>query len=362
MTTLPKMMKAVVASRPGGPEVLALVERPLPHPGAGEVLVRVEAAGVNRPDIAQRRGAIAVPAGVTDVLGLEISGQIVAAGPGVAPSMVGTSIAALVSGGGYAEYCLAHAGHCLPIPAGLDHVAGAALPEAAFTVWHNLFERGCLAPGDTVLIHGGASGVGTLAIQLARAAGATVLATAGGPEKTQFLRALGADVAIDYRSEDFVEIGRRVTGNRGVDVVLDIVGGSYISRNLAVLAPGGRHVSIAFMESALVEVDLTVIMMKGLTLTSSTMRPKSVEEKSRLARAVGRHVWPLVASGKVTPPIFGTYPLTAAAQAHCLLDENANMGKVVLLCGKHSSRAGESAYGRDQGKAVRHVERLAVEG
>lgn len=333
MTVLPKTMKAVVASHPGGPEVLTLVERPLPQPGAGEVLVRVEAAGVNRPDIMQRRGAIPVPAGVTDVLGLEISGEVVAVGPGVASSMVGASVAALVSGGGYAEYCLAQAGHCLPLPAGLDHVASAALPEAAFTVWHNLFERGGVAPGDTVLIHGGASGIGSLAIQLARAAGATVLATAGGPEKTHFVHELGADVAIDYRSEDFVEIGRSMTGGRGVDVVLDIVGGSYIKRNLAVLAPGGRHVSIAFMEGAVVEVDLTAIMMKGLTLTSSTMRPKSVDEKSRLARAVERHVWPLVAKGKVAPPIFRTYPLHEAAQAHRLLDENANMGKIVLRCG-----------------------------
>lgn len=333
MTVLPRTMKAVVASCPGGPEVLTLVERPLPQPGAGEVLVRVAAAGVNRPDVMQRRGAIAVPAGVTDVLGLEISGEIVAVGPGVDPSMTGRTVAALVSGGGYAEYCLAHAGHCLPLPAGLDYVAGAALPEAAFTVWHNLFERGQLAPGDTVLVHGGASGIGSLAIQLARATGATVLATAGGPEKTAFLRGIGADVAIDYRSEDFVECGRQATGGRGVDVVLDIVGGSYVERNLAVLAPGGRHVSLAFMEGSMVPIDLAVVMVKGLVLTSSTLRPKSAEEKCRLARAVERHVWPLVAKGNVMPPIFRTYPLADVVQAHRLLDENANMGKVVLTCG-----------------------------
>lgn len=328
--TLPETMKAVVASQPGGPDVLQLVERPVPQPGAGEVLVRVAAAGVNRPDIMQRRGAIAIPAGVTDILGLEMAGEIVAAGPGVDGAAAGRQVAALVSGGGYAEYCLAQAGHCLAIPAGMDHVAAAALPEAAFTVWHNLFERGRLVPGETVLIHGGASGIGSLAIQLARATGATVIATAGGAEKVAFLRELGADIAVDYRSEDFVEVCRNALGERGVDVVLDIVGGSYIARNFAVMAPGGRHVSIAFMEGAVVPIDLTTIMMKGLTLTSSTMRPKSIEEKTRLARAVERHVWPLVSKGQVKPPIFRTYMLKEAIQAHHLMEENGNMGKIIL--------------------------------
>lgn len=327
---LPRLMKAVVAQRPGGPEVLQLVERPIPQPGAGEVLVRVAAAGVNRPDVMQRRGAVAVPAGVTDVLGLEISGEVVAVGPGVDEAAISRQVAALVSGGGYGEYCLAHAGHCLPLPAGLDHVGGAALPEAAFTVWHNLFERGRLAPGETVLIHGGASGIGSLAIQLARAIGATVIATAGGAGKIAFLRDLGADIAIDYRSEDFVEVCGKSLGGRGVDVVLDIVGGSYIARNLAVMAPGGRHVSIAFMEGAVVPIDLVSVMMKGLTLTSSTMRPKSVEEKTRLARAVERHVWPLVGRGQVKPPIFRIFSLGDAAHAHRLMEENANMGKIIL--------------------------------
>jgi putative PIG3 family NAD(P)H quinone oxidoreductase len=327
---LSSLMKAVVASQPGGPEVLQLVERPVPQPGAGEVLVRVAAAGVNRPDVMQRRGAIAVPAGVTDILGLEIAGEIVAAGPGVDTASVGRRVAALVSGGGYGEYCLAHAGHCLPIPADLGDTEAAALPEAAFTVWHNLFERGRLATGETVLIHGGASGIGSLAIQLARAIGATVIATAGGAEKVAFLREMGADIAIDYRSEDFVEVCGKALGGRGVDVVLDIVGGSYVARNFAVMAPGGRHVSIAFMEGAVVPIDLVVVMMKGLTLTSSTMRPKPVEEKTRLARAVERHVWPLVARGKVRPPIFRTFELGEAARAHSLMEENANMGKIVL--------------------------------
>jgi putative PIG3 family NAD(P)H quinone oxidoreductase len=322
-------MKAVVASQPGGPEVLQLVERPVPQPGAGEVLVRVAAAGVNRPDIMQRRGAIAVPAGVTDVLGLEISGEVVAVGPGVSDAHIGQQVAALVSGGGYAQYCLAQAGHCLPIPAGVDAVAAAALPETAFTVWHNLFERGRLGPGETVLIHGGASGIGSLAIQLARAVGATVVATAGGPAKIEFLRSLGADIAVDYRKEDFVEVCRGI-GGRGVDVVLDIVGGSYVARNLAVMAPGGRHVSIAFMEGAVVPIDLTVVMMKGLTLTSSTMRPKSVEEKTRLAQEVERHVWPLVGKGSVLPHIFQTYALDEAVKAHQLMEENGNTGKLVI--------------------------------
>jgi putative PIG3 family NAD(P)H quinone oxidoreductase len=328
--TLPQTMKAVVASQPGGADVLRLVERPVPQPAAGEVLVRVAAAGVNRPDIMQRRGAIAVPAGVTDILGLEIAGEIVAAGPGVDGATVGRQVAALVSGGGYAEYCLAQAGHCLSIPAGMDHVAAAALPEAAFTVWHNLFERGRLAPGETALIHGGASGIGSLAIQLARASGATVIATAGGAEKIAFLRQLGVDIAVDHRSEDFVEVCRNALGEHCVDVVLDIVGGSYLARNLAVMAPGGRHVSIAFMEGAVVPVDLTTIMMKGLTLTSSTMRPKSVEEKTRLARAVERHIWPLVGKGLVKPPIFRTYMLTEVVQAHRLMEENGNIGKIVI--------------------------------
>ncbi|MFU0504764.1 NAD(P)H-quinone oxidoreductase [Pseudaminobacter sp. NGMCC 1.201702] len=332
MTTMQKMMKAVIASEPGGPEVLSLVKRPLPQPGPGEVLIRVTAAGVNRPDLMQRRGAIAVPPGVSDVLGLEVAGEIVATGPGVPESRMGESVVALVSGGGYAEYCLAHAGHCLRRPARLDSVSAAGLPEAAFTVWHNLFELGGLTPGETVLIHGGASGIGTMAVQLARATGATVLTTAGGAKKTAFLRTLGADFAIDYRSEDFVEAGRRATGGRGVDVVLDIVGGSYIERNFALLAPGGRHVSIAFMEGAVVPIDLTTVMMKSLRLTSSTLRPKSVEEKCRLARAVERHVWPLVEKGLVTPPIFQTFPLEAVVQAHRVLEDNANMGKVVLTC------------------------------
>lgn len=327
---LPRMMKAVVASQPGGPEVLQLVERPVPQPGAGEVLVRVAAAGVNRPDVMQRRGAIAVPAGVTDILGLEISGEIVGAGPGVDAASVGQRVAALVSGGGYGEYCLAHSGHCLPIPATLDDTAAAALPEAAFTVWHNLFERGRLAPGETVLIHGGASGIGSLAIQLARAIGATVVATAGGAEKVAYLRELGADIAIDYRNEDFVEVCGKALGGRGVDVVLDIVGGSYVARNFAVMAPGGRHVSIAFMEGAVVPIDLTVVMVKGLTLTSSTMRPKSIDEKTRLARAVEHHVWPLVGRGQVKPSIFRTFELGEAVRAHRLMEENANMGKIIL--------------------------------
>jgi putative PIG3 family NAD(P)H quinone oxidoreductase len=284
------------------------------------------------PDVMQRRGTIAVPPGVSDVLGLEISGEIVATGPGVSEARKGESVAALVSGGGYAEYCLAHAGHCLRRPERLDHVSSAALPEAAFTVWHNVFELGGLAPGEAVLIHGGAGGIGTMAVQLAKATGATVLATAGGAEKTAFLRELGADFAIDYRSQDFVEAGRQATNGRGVDVVLDIVGGSYIQRNLSLLAPGGRHVSIGFMEGAVVSIDLIMVMMKSLKLTSSTLRPKSIEEKYRLTRAVERHVWPLVEKGLITPPIFQRFPLEAAVEAHRVLENNANMGKVVLTC------------------------------
>lgn len=330
MGALPATMKAIVASQPGGPEVLQLVHRPVPKAGAGQVLLRVAAAGINRPDIMQRRGAILVPAGVTDVLGLEVSGEVVAVGAGVSDSQIGRRVVALVAGGGYAEYCTAQLGHCLPVPVGMSPVAAAALPEAAFTVWHNLFELGRLAPGEVVLVHGGASGVGSLAIQLARATGATVIATAGGAEKVEFLRTIGADIAIDYRSEDFVEVCHASLGDRGVDVVLDIVGGSYVARNFSVLAPGGRHVSIAFMEGAVVPIDLTTVMTKGLTLTSSTMRPKSTEEKNRLASQVERHIWPLVAKRNVAPRIFRKYALGEVMQAHQLMDDNGNIGKLVI--------------------------------
>ncbi len=322
-------MRAVIAAEPGGPEVLKLVERPVPVPGPGEVLIKVCAAWVNRPDLMQRRGAGPVPPGAGDVLGLEIAGEIVATGPGAVVN--GTTVMALVSSGGYADYCVAVADHCLPVPPGIDPVQAAALPEALFTVWHNMFELGALGIGETVLIHGAASGVGSLAVQLAKAAGARVIATAGGPAKTDAVRRLGADRAVDYKACDFVQAVAEETGGRGVDVVLDIVGGSYVARNLAAMAPGGRHVSLSFMEASVVPIDLGIVMGKGLHLTSSTLRPKAREEKTRLARCVSKHLLPLVAGGRVKPLIWKTLPLAQARDAHEILEKNENIGKVVLV-------------------------------
>lgn len=322
-------MNAVIARQPGGPEVLECVRRALPEPGAGEVLIRVAAAGVNRPDLLQRTGA-PLPPGVTAVLGLEASGTVVALGAGVTDLALGDRVMALLSGGGYADYCTAVAAHCLPVPAGLTLEAAAGVPEAAFTVWHNLFELGRLQAGDTVLIHGAASGVGTFALQCAQAAGARVIATAGGASKVAALEKLGVWRAVDRHEEDFVQVVADCTSGRGVDVVLDNVGGSYVARNLAALAPGGRHVSLAFMQGQLIELDLLVLMRKGLSLTSSTLRPKSSAEKARLAAAIRQHLLPWLATARVRPVIHTTLPLSAAAEAHRLLEANQNIGKVLL--------------------------------
>lgn len=329
MTVQPHTMNAVIARQPGGPEVLDCVRRARPVPGAGEVLIRVAAAGVNRPDLLQRQGA-PLPPEVTDVLGLEASGTVVALGPGVTDLAVGDQVMALLSGGGYAEYCTAVAAHCLPVPAGVSLAAAAGVPEAAFTVWHNLFELGRLQAGETVLIHGAASGVGTFALQCAQAAGARVIATAGGAAKVAALEGLGVWRAIDRHAEDFVQVVADCTAGRGVEVVLDNVGGTYVARNLAALAPGGRHVSLAFMQGQTVELDLLVLMRKGLSLTSSTLRPKSVAEKARLAAAIRQHLLPWLATAQVRPVIHATLPLAAAAEAHRLLEANRNIGKVLL--------------------------------
>jgi len=322
-------MKAVIAREPGGPEVLHGVERPVPTPEAGEVLIRVAAAGVNRPDLMQRSGASIAP-GVTDVLGLEAAGIVVAAGPGVDEFAPGDRVMALLNGGGYAEYCVAQAAHCLPVPAGLSLQEAAGVPEAAFTVWHNLFELGRLRSGDSVLIHGAASGVGSFAVQCAHAAGARVIATAGGAQKVAMLQALGVWRAVNRHTEDFVEVVNDCTEGRGVDVVLDNVGGPYVARNLAAMAMGGRHVSLSFLQGAKIELDLQVLMRKNLSLTSSTLRPKSHAEKARLAVCIRSRFLPWLASGLVRPQIHTQLPLLQAAEAHRLLEANANVGKVVL--------------------------------
>ncbi len=326
---IPEIMNAVIARQPGGPDVLDLVQRSVPQPQSGEVLIRVVSAGVNRPDILQRNG-MPLPPGVTDVLGVEVSGTVVALGAGVESPAPGTPVMALLNGGGYADYCVARAELCLTVPENLPLAQAAGVPEAAFTVWHNLFELGRLQPGETVLIHGAASGVGTFAIQCAQACGARVIATAGGSEKIAALRQLGVWRAIDRRSEDFVPVILDATQGRGVDVVLDNVGGDYVARNLSVLAPGGRHVSLSFMQGAKIELDLQLLMRKGLSLTSSTLRPKSAAEKMRLAQCISKHLLPLIAAGNIAPVLYQTLPLAQAADAHRLLEANANIGKVLL--------------------------------
>ncbi|SHJ93873.1 putative NAD(P)H quinone oxidoreductase, PIG3 family [Aureimonas altamirensis DSM 21988] len=324
-----RTMKAVIAARPGGPDVLTLVDRPVPAPGDGEVLIKVAAAGINRPDIMQRSGALPAPAGVSDVLGLEAAGEIVAIGANVDPAALGTTVMALLKAGGYAEHAVARAAHCLPVPEGLSLEEAAALPEGVFTIWHNLFERGALRSGETVLIEGGASGIGTLALQLAGAMGAKVIVTAGGAEKCRRLAAMGAE-AIDYRTADLAAEVLRLTGGRGADVVLDILGGDAVNRHLACMAPGGRHVGLSFMTGMIAPVDLGLLMRKGLWLTSSTLRPKSDEEKAAIAAEVRQTLLPLIGPGKVRPVLSRAFPLAGVSDAHTLLESGDNIGKIVL--------------------------------
>jgi putative PIG3 family NAD(P)H quinone oxidoreductase len=302
----------------------------VPKPCTGELLVRVAAAGVNRPDVLQRKGAYNPPPGTSDIPGLEIAGTVVALGDGVAGWQVGDPVTALVAGGGYAEYCVAPAPQCLPVPRGHDMVRAAALPETFFTVWTNVFERGRLQPGESLLVHGGSSGIGTTAIQLGRAFGSRVFATAGSPEKCAACVKLGADQAIDYRREDFVAAIQAATGNKGVDVILDMVGGDYISRNLACLAVEGRLVQIAFLSGSKQEIDILPLMMKRLTLTGSTLRPRTVAQKGAIAAALRARVWPLLEAGTVAPVIHATFPLAQAADAHRLMESSAHIGKIVL--------------------------------
>jgi NADPH2:quinone reductase len=323
-------MRAVEISRPGPPDVLKPVERPDPVPGAGEVLIRVGAAGVNRPDVLQRRGAYPPPPGASDLPGLEVAGVIDALGEGVSGWRPGDRVCALVSGGGYAALCTAPAVQCLPVPGSMDVVSAAALPETFFTVWTNVFDRGRLRAGETALFHGGSSGIGTTAIQLAVARGARVFATAGSDEKCRACERLGAERGINYRSEDFVEVIKQVTGGRGVDLILDIVGGDYIARDLAALAVEGRLVVIGFMGGDTATLDFRRILGRRLTITGSTLRPRTAAEKGEIAAALRREVWPLLERGAVTPVVYRTFPLEQAAAAHALMESSEHIGKIVL--------------------------------
>lgn len=323
-------MIAIRAREPGGPEVLVPVEYPVPELKPGHVLIKVVAAGVNRPDVLQRRGRYAPPPGASDIPGLEVSGTVVACGPGVTSLRSGDQVCALVSGGGYAEYCLAPAPQCLPIPGGVDLVHAAGIPETTFTVWTNVFERGRLRSGESLLVHGGSSGIGTTAIQIARALGARVFATAGTKAKCAACEGLGAELAIDYKETDFVGAVQLKTEGRGVDVVLDMIGADYLQRNLACLAVEGRLVHIGQLGGARGEIDLSPILMRRLTLTGSTLRPRSIEEKGALADAVRQHVWPLFESGAVRVVVHATYPLAMASEAHRVMESSAHVGKLIL--------------------------------
>lgn len=323
-------MTAIEIAQPGGPEVLRVTTRPVPAPEPGEVLVEVAAAGVNRPDVLQRQGRYDPPAGASDLPGLEIAGRIKALGAGVTDWQVGDAVCALLAGGGYAEYCAVPAAQCLPVPGPLSLVEAAALPETFFTVWTNVFDRGRLLPGESLLVHGGSSGIGTTAIQLGKAFGARVFATAGNPDKCRACVRLGAERAIDYPTEDFVAVVKELTGGRGVDVVLDMVGGDYVARNIEAMAPDGRHVSIAFLKGPKVTLNLFPVMVRRLTLTGSTLRPRPVEEKGRIARALRERVWPLLETGAVKPVIHAVFPLSEAARAHALMESGQHIGKIVL--------------------------------
>ena len=324
-----KHMTAIAITSPGGPEVLRPVELPVPVPRPGEILVRVKAAGVNRPDVLQRQGAYPPPPGAPETPGLEIAGEVAALGEGVRRYEVGDRVCALVPGGGYAEYAVVHEDNALPVPPGLSFTEAAAIPETFFTVWTNVFDRGRLKEGETLLVHGGSSGIGTTAIMLGKAFGAVVAVTAGTEEKCSACRALGADLAINYRAADFAA----VLAEKGIrpDVILDMVGGEYVAKNLKVAAMHGRIVMIAFQKGSRFEADWMPIMLKRLTFTGSTLRPRSVAEKAEIARALERQVWPLFGAEQLKPIIFRTFPLAEAAAAHALMESSEHIGKIVLL-------------------------------
>lgn len=328
--TLPREMTVVEIAAPGGPEQLRIAVRQVPPPGENEVLIRVEAAGVNRPDVMQRQGRYPPPAGASDLPGMEVAGEIVALGPKVAGPALGDKVASLLPGGGYAEYAVAAAPLCMPIPAGLSMVEAAAIPETFMTVWTNLFERGGCKAGDIVLIHGGTSGIGTTAIQLAKAWGARVYATAGSEQKARACEALGAVRGINYKSEDFVDVMRAEAEGHGVDITLDIVAGTYVQRNLDIAAVEGRVVTISLLGGSRAEVNVGTILTKRLTLTGSTLRSRTVAQKAAVAEALRNNVWPLLASGKVRPVIFATFTLAQASEAHRLMETSNHIGKIVL--------------------------------
>jgi NADPH:quinone reductase len=327
---LPGTMRAVEITQPGKPEVLRIGARPVPQPKAGEVLIKVAAAGINRPDVLQRTGNYPVPPGASDIPGLEIAGSIAALGEGASGWRVGDAICALVQGGGYAEYCTAPAAQCLPFPKGLSPIEAASLPETFFTVWSNVFDRAGLKAGETLLVQGGSSGIGVTAIQMAKALGHTVFATAGSADKCAACVRFGADRAINYKTEDFAAIVKDATGGRGVDVILDMVAGDYVDRELKCLADDGRIVLIAFLGGSKATLNLNDLLRRRLTLTGSTLRPRPVEFKAAIASKLREKVWPLIAAGKIKPVIYQTFPLAEAARAHALMESGAHIGKIVL--------------------------------
>lgn len=327
--SIPTDMNCIEITEPGGPEVLQPTTRPVPAPAQGEVLIRIAAAGVNRPDCIQREGNYAPPEGVTDIPGLEVSGEIVALGDGVSAFNIGDKVCALVAGGGYAEYVTAPVPQVLPVPEGLSMVEAAALPETCMTVWTNVFERAHLGPDETLLIHGGSSGIGTTAIQIASALGSRVIVTAGSAEKCQACLDLGAERAVNYRDEDFVAAAKEF-GGRGVDVILDMVGGDYIEKNIKACAPDGRIVNIAFLRGPKAEINFMPIMLKRLTLTGSTLRPQPIERKGEIARQLKKTVWPLIEAGRVKPMIHKVFPLKDAHTAHELMESSAHIGKIMI--------------------------------
>ena len=330
MADLPDMMTAIEISTPGGPEVLVPCQRPVPVPAAGEVLIKVAAAGVNRPDVIQRKGLYPPPPGASDIPGLEISGVVVAVGEGVDAGKIGERLCALVSGGGYAEYCVARFEHCLPVPAALSMAEAAALPETLFTVWHNVFERAYACEGESILVHGGTSGIGSMAIKLGKLFGLIVIVTCGSDDKCTAAMALGADHAINYATADFVEEVKAITDGQGVHIVLDMVAGSYVSRNLQCLREDGRHVTIAVQGGMVAEINMAYIMSRRLTLTGSTLRPRSTEFKALLAQEIYSTVWSVVADGGLRPQMDKSFPLTQAAAAHAHMESGDHVGKIVL--------------------------------
>lgn len=333
MTALPVSHTVIVAPQPGGPEALVAETRAVPVPGPGEILIRVKAAGVNRPDVLQREGGYPPPKGASDILGLEVAGEVAAAGPGAERFALGAPVVALLSGGGYAEFAVVAESNALPLPAGLSFVEGASLPETLFTVWSNVFDRAGLTAGEVFLVHGGTSGIGVAAIQLAKAFGATVIATAGGAEKCARCRDLGADLAVDYRDEDFVKAVKEFTQGRGADVILDMVGGDYIEKNHEAAAVEGRIVQIAFLRGAKATVNFMRVMLKRLVHTGSTLRARDTTFKAAIAAALLEKVWPLIESGRVKPIVDSTFALADVAEAHRRMETNAHVGKIVLTVG-----------------------------